>query len=195
MSSAAWCDTTQPFKIRAALLVANLTTEEKAGLFIATAQPVPRVGWSVQATPVRQRSCGVPLHPIARTRRKHAPSHAWGLWRTHPKLTTCALCRPGYNWWSEALHGVARESIATSFPEICGLATSFNASLFHAVGSAIGLEVSTISRKVDGASRKAERRCGAETGFARRLLLPCCVVAGGSLCCADGIFCASRRED
>ena len=118
-----------------------------------------------------------------------------GLWRTHPKLTTCALCRPGYNWWSEALHGVARESIATSFPQICGLATSFNTSLFHAVGSAIGLEVSTISRKVDGASRKAERRCGAEAGFARRLLLPCCVVAWVSHVVLTVFFCASRRED
>lgn len=106
----------------------------------------------------------VPSQPVARTRRKHLDSH--------PKLITCALCRPGYNWWSEALHGVARESIATSFPQICGLATSFNTSLFHAVGSAIGLEVSMIFWKVDGASWKAERRCGTETGFARCLLLP-----------------------
>ena len=30
---------------------------------------------------------------------------------------------PGYNWWSESLHGVARGHTATSFPQILGLAS------------------------------------------------------------------------
>ena len=45
MAGAAWCDASQPFEKRAAALVANLSTHEKAGLFIATAAPVPRVDW------------------------------------------------------------------------------------------------------------------------------------------------------
>ena len=28
---------------------------------------------------------------------------------------------PAYQWWSEALHGVARDGVATSFPQICGV--------------------------------------------------------------------------
>jgi len=33
---------------------------------------------------------------------------------------------PAYNWWNEALHGVARAGLATSFPQPIGLAATFN---------------------------------------------------------------------
>ena len=36
MRSAPWCDTQKPFAVRAASLVADLSVDEKAGLFIAT---------------------------------------------------------------------------------------------------------------------------------------------------------------
>ena len=45
-----------------------------------------------------------------------------------------------YNWWSEGLHGVARNGKATVFPEPIGLAASFDESLVHEVASAIGDE-------------------------------------------------------
>lgn len=54
-----------------------------------------------------------------------------------------------YQWWSEALHGVAGSPGvnfggaipgATSFPQVCTTAMSFNASLFRAIGSAISTE-------------------------------------------------------
>ena len=35
---------------------------------------------------------------------------------------------PAYNWWNEALHGVARAGLATSFPQPIGLAATFNDS-------------------------------------------------------------------
>ena len=31
---------------------------------------------------------------------------------------------PEYNWWNEALHGVARSGLATSFPQAIGLAAT-----------------------------------------------------------------------
>ena len=31
------------------------------------------------------------------------------------------LCIPAYNWWNEALHGVARAGQATVFPQAIGL--------------------------------------------------------------------------
>ncbi|MCB0169552.1 MAG: hypothetical protein KDJ97_03280, partial [Anaerolineae bacterium] len=34
-----------------------------------------------------------------------------------------------YNWWNEALHGVARAGIATVFPQAIGLASTWNADL------------------------------------------------------------------
>lgn len=30
-----------------------------------------------------------------------------------------------YNWWNEALHGVARAGVATVFPQVIGLAATF----------------------------------------------------------------------
>lgn len=33
---------------------------------------------------------------------------------------------PSYNWWSEALHGVARAGVATVFPQAIGLAATFD---------------------------------------------------------------------
>ena len=31
---------------------------------------------------------------------------------------------PTYNWWNEALHGVARAGVATSFPQAIAMAAS-----------------------------------------------------------------------
>jgi beta-glucosidase len=44
-----------------------------------------------------------------------------------------------YNWWTEALHGVA-SGTATVFPEPIGLAASFDEPLIHNVAMAIGTE-------------------------------------------------------
>ncbi len=47
---------------------------------------------------------------------------------------------PAYDWWSEALHGVARDGVATSFPQIIGVSSSYNRTLFHALGELTGTE-------------------------------------------------------
>ncbi len=47
---------------------------------------------------------------------------------------------PAYNWWSEALHGVARAGKATVFPQAIGLAATFDDSLMHGVAVAISDE-------------------------------------------------------
>lgn len=47
---------------------------------------------------------------------------------------------PSYNWWSEALHGVAGNGYATVFPEPIGLAATFDAPAIKAMGEAIGTE-------------------------------------------------------
>ena len=36
---------------------------------------------------------------------------------------------PAYNWWNEALHGVARAGVATVFPQAIGMAATFNDGL------------------------------------------------------------------
>lgn len=47
---------------------------------------------------------------------------------------------PAYNWWNEALHGVARAGLATVFPQSIGLAATFDPALMEQVGEAIGEE-------------------------------------------------------
>lgn len=44
-----------------------------------------------------------------------------------------------YDWWSEALHGVARDG-TTEFPEPVGLAATFDTGAIHAMAAAIGIE-------------------------------------------------------
>jgi beta-glucosidase len=47
---------------------------------------------------------------------------------------------PAYDWWSEALHGVARAGTATVFPEPIGLAATFDIPLIHDMAVAVGTE-------------------------------------------------------
>ena len=47
---------------------------------------------------------------------------------------------PAYNWWNEALHGVARGGTATSFPQAIGLAASFDEELIEKLGDAAATE-------------------------------------------------------
>lgn len=45
-----------------------------------------------------------------------------------------------YNWWNEALHGVARNGRATVFPEPIGLGASFDTALLEQMGDAVATE-------------------------------------------------------
>jgi beta-glucosidase len=58
----------------------------------------------------------------------------------HPAQGVPRLGIPGYNFWSEALHGVARNGRATVFPQAIGMAATWDKELTHRVGSAIGEE-------------------------------------------------------
>ena len=42
--------------------------------------------------------------------------------------------------WNEALHGVARDGVATSFPQIIGVASSYNKTLWHSMADVISTE-------------------------------------------------------
>ena len=47
---------------------------------------------------------------------------------------------PAYNWWNEALHGVARAGIATVFPQATGLGATWNVDLIGQIASVIADE-------------------------------------------------------
>ena len=47
---------------------------------------------------------------------------------------------PAYEWWNEALHGVARAGIATVFPQAIGLAATWDQRLVHQMADAVSTE-------------------------------------------------------
>lgn len=47
---------------------------------------------------------------------------------------------PEYNWWNEALHGVARAGAATMFPQAIAMAASFDEEMLQQVGDVISTE-------------------------------------------------------
>jgi beta-glucosidase len=47
---------------------------------------------------------------------------------------------PAYDWWSEGLHGIARNGHATVFPQAIGLAASWNVELLRQVGEVTSTE-------------------------------------------------------
>ena len=55
---------------------------------------------------------------------------------------------PAYNWWSEALHGVARSGNATVFPQAIGLAATFDEDLAFRTADAVSDEARAISPRV-----------------------------------------------
>ena len=77
-----------------------------------------------------------------------------------PAVRTRDVYLPEYRWWNEALHGMAwtvtdippyRWRNVTVFPQVTGLASSYNRSLWNEVGAAIGAEASDRhSRGADG---------------------------------------------
>ncbi len=50
------------------------------------------------------------------------------------------LSVPAYNWWNEALHGVARAGKATVFPQAIGMAAMFDEALMHSIATVISDE-------------------------------------------------------
>lgn len=87
---------------KAAEIVAQLTTEEKAEQMLNVAPPIARLGI------------------------------------------------PGYNWWTESLHGALGTVPTTNFPEPIGLAATFDAPLIERVADTISVEMRglhTLARK------------------------------------------------
>jgi len=72
----------------------------------------------------------------------------------HPSAPIEQLGIPAYNWWNEALHGVARNGKATVFPQPIGMAASFDQALLEQVFTAASDEGRVKNRQAlkEGAS-------------------------------------------
>ncbi|MGL4344623.1 MAG: glycoside hydrolase family 3 C-terminal domain-containing protein [Cellulosilyticaceae bacterium] len=58
----------------------------------------------------------------------------------HESLPIKRLGIEAYNWWNEALHGVARAGVATMFPQAIALAALFDEDLMREIGDVIATE-------------------------------------------------------
>ncbi|MBZ5584386.1 MAG: glycoside hydrolase family 3 C-terminal domain-containing protein, partial [Acidobacteriia bacterium] len=68
---------------------------------------------------------------------------------------------PAYQWWSEALHGVARQGTATVFPQVIGLAATWDAALIKDMAAATSTEARA---KFHEALRQSGGQTGGGTG-------------------------------
>src|ERR1043166_2245411 len=58
----------------------------------------------------------------------------------HEKNAAARMGRPAYTWWKEACHGVGRNGRATVFPQVIGLAATWNRALVQRIASVISDE-------------------------------------------------------
>lgn len=65
----------------------------------------------------------------------------------HPSAPIEELGIPAYNWWNEALHGVARNGKATVFPQSIAMAASFDEPLLLEVFTAVSDEARVKNRQ------------------------------------------------
>lgn len=82
------------------------------------------------------------LAPDVRARdlvsRMTAEEKVWQMLNSSPEISRLGV--PAYDWWNEALHGVARAGTATVFPQAIALASTFNTRLMGQIASAISDE-------------------------------------------------------
>jgi beta-glucosidase len=103
--------------------------------FSAAAKQVPVVEgpeiWKDPAQPLDAR-----VHDLIR--RMSLAEKVAQLQNDAPSIPRLSL--HAYNYWNEALHGVANNGIATVFPEPIGMASTWNPELLHQEGNVIGIE-------------------------------------------------------
>ena len=63
-----------------------------------------------------------------------------------------------YNWWSEALHGIARNGSATVFPQPIGMASSFDEALVEEVFTAASDEAADDEQNEEGLQQSFHAR-------------------------------------
>ncbi|HEU5076474.1 MAG TPA: glycoside hydrolase family 3 N-terminal domain-containing protein [Polyangiaceae bacterium] len=114
--------------------------------------PPPSEPTAASAAPPRQRAPKLTKHEFPfRDPRLSADARAADIVRrltlaekiaqlSHAAPAIERLGIPEYNWWNEALHGVARNGRATVFPQAIGMAATFDPGLIKQVASAIADE-------------------------------------------------------
>jgi beta-glucosidase len=122
-------------KDAAGVSVAAFCASDMADAFSAAASRVPEISeppiWREPSHPLRTRENDL-------IRRMSLAEKVAQLKNAAPSIPRLGL--PAYDYWNEALHGVANNGVATVFPEPVGRASTWNPELLHQEGSVIGIE-------------------------------------------------------
>jgi beta-glucosidase len=100
-------------------------------LLAQTTDAAPRAPYLDSNLPIDQRVDDL----VSRMTLEEKASQLVNQARAIPRLQV-----PAYDYWSEALHGVAAAGIATVFPQAIALGATWDASLLHEVATVIGTE-------------------------------------------------------
>jgi len=115
--------------------VVAFNASELAEPFSAKATRIPEITeppiWRDPAQPLQKRADDL-------IRRMSLAEKVSQLQNEAPAISRLGL--PAYNYWNEALHGVANNGIATVFPEPVGMASTWNPGLLRQEGTVIGIE-------------------------------------------------------
>jgi beta-glucosidase len=115
--------------------VVAFNASEIAEPFSGDATTIPDIKespiWRDPAKPLKER-----VHDLIR--RMSLEEKVAQLRNEAPAIARIGL--PAYNYWNEALHGVANNGIATVFPEPVGMASTWNPPLMRKEGSVVGTE-------------------------------------------------------
>ena len=97
---------------------------------VSGAQDAPKPAYLDTTLPAEQRAADLVHRMTLEEKATQLVNQA----RAIPRLNI-----PAYDWWSEALHGVARDG-TTEFPEPIGLAATFDTAAIHEMATVIGIE-------------------------------------------------------
>jgi beta-glucosidase len=115
--------------------IVALAASEMTDAFSAAATRLPEISdppiWHDPAQPLPARARDL-------MRRMSLAEKVSQLQNTAPAITRLGL--PAYDYWSEALHGVAANGVATVFPQAVGMAATWDPSLIHQESSVIAIE-------------------------------------------------------
>ncbi|HXS68508.1 MAG TPA: glycoside hydrolase family 3 C-terminal domain-containing protein [Candidatus Polarisedimenticolia bacterium] len=113
----------------------SFNASEMAEPFSAAAARAPEISepaiWRDPSQPLAAREKDL-------IRRMSLAEKASQLQNSAPGIPRLGL--PAYDYWSEALHGVAVNGTATVFPQAIGMAATWDAPLIHQEASVIGIE-------------------------------------------------------
>src|SRR5579859_4436935 len=115
--------------------VVSFSASEMAEHFSAGAMRIPEI----TAAPIwRDPSQPLPAREHDLIRRTSLAEKVAQLQNDAPAIPRLGL--PAYNYWSEALHGVAANGVATVFPQAIGMASTWDSALVHQEAHVIGIE-------------------------------------------------------